>query len=411
MCIDPGGEPASADHIRAPGETDWQSKADELPPDDRYDRIDEHVDSPTREWLIKIGSDQRLTPPRRGQSRSTAPLEVRILIEAQDASRLAHSGTAVTPDDGIWVIAARILSWLTVGTLFPAALFAVSVTALLQIRETEPINVSQALRSLNPIPHLALAFLLFMIAAIVINAFSFEAIRNLEGYWRSRGIIGLARTLMIQKHVRRKERVAKRRRSATRDAFYATKPRMLRKGISSPIVMAFEAQVVGKDMPVMRDQEAGAFAKMDWRSLCDPWRLARIDHLLNEELSYPTVSRILPTRLGNMIRATEDRLENTAGDLQNFALRRHGLVSRRIQMRHDQFRSRLGLYCMLVFVSALLVVLTPVILFKTVVGFAAIALISGSYIVLGMVSYFAALASAAGYCVILKEMDETHPDL
>ena len=34
-----------------------------------------------------------------------------------------------------------------------------------------------------------------------------------------------------------------------------------------------------------------------WRYWADAWRLARIDRLLAEEISYPIDSRILPTNL------------------------------------------------------------------------------------------------------------------
>ena len=115
-------------------------------------------------------------------------------------------------------------------------------------------------------------------------------------------------------------------------------------------------------------------------------------------MAYPISSRILPTKLGNLIRATEDTLQSTNGDLQGSVLRRYVMVSREVQIQYDQSRNRLEMYCILVFVSALLVILTPIILLGSDIRVAAIAIISGIFAVLSMASYGAAIASASGYC-------------
>ena len=145
---------------------------------------------------------------------------------------------------------------------------------------------------------------------------------------------------------------------------------------------------------------------LNWRSSCDAWHLARIDHLLKDKESYPHASRILPTRLGNVMRSTEDKLVNVDGDVQGFVLRRYAMAPRHVQLQHDQFRNRLEMYCTLDFVSTLLVVLTPAILFGSSIGLAAMAMISGGFAALSVASYLAAIASAGGYCAALREMDK-----
>jgi hypothetical protein len=76
-------------------------------------------------------------------------------------------------------------------------------------------------------------------------------------------------------------------------------------------------------------------------------------------------------------------------------------------MQHNQFRNRLEMYCVLVFVSLSLSALTPVILLGHGVSATVIAVVSGSFAALCGASYLAALASAGGYCAALKVMDET----
>jgi hypothetical protein len=141
---------------------------------------------------------------------------------------------------------------------------------------------------------------------------------------------------------------------------------------------------------------------------CNAWHIAKIEHLRDAEEEYPLEThRILPTKLGNLIRATEDQLDNTEGDVQGFALRRYAGAPPLVQAEHDKFRSRLEMYCTLVFVSATLaVVLTPLIFFRSHIGIATIVFISVCFGALSEASYLAAIASARGYCSALKEMDK-----
>jgi hypothetical protein len=302
----------------------------------------------------------------------------------------------------------RVLNLIALNTWLPATLFTLGVAVLVQFRSAGSANLPDAVRPLaaDPVRTIALIVPPLVIAAAVIQAFSFEAIRTLEGYWRRRGLASLARTLMIRRHVHRKAAIIRRRHTASKKAFYAAKQRMLKNGVSPSIVNALEAQVLGVKPPSLTAEDSKKVAKMNWRSLCDPWRLAGIDNLLTEEKAYPTTSRVLPTKLGNLIRATEDRLHDTGGDLEGYALRRHSMASHRVQMQHDRFRSRLGMFCTLVLVSALLVALAPVLLLGTGIDVATIAIISAGFAALGAVSYLAALASAGGYCVTLRQMDE-----
>jgi hypothetical protein len=142
-----------------------------------------------------------------------------------------------------------------------------------------------------------------------------------------------------------------------------------------------------------------------WRDEADAWRLARVDRLLAEYNSYPVDSRILPTRLGNLIRTTEDKLKEAGGDVRSFVFRQRDKVSRRVQVQHDQFRTRLDMYCTLVFVSMFLMLIAPAVLAGRI-GVAATAITIGCFAVMSVASYLAALASASGYCTTLMQMNE-----
>jgi hypothetical protein len=312
--------------------------------------------------------------------------------------------SAATASAGVSAFFARVLNQLALSTWLPAAFLAASVTVLLQFR-TEG-SVSVRMLSADPTRTLILVISVLVLAALVIQAFSFEAIRVLEGYWRRRGPASLARTLMIRRHLHRREAIVKRRHRASERAFYIAKSRMLSNGVSPSVVDALEAQVLGVRLPSLTSEDSKKFAKINWRSSCDAWRLAEVDHLLQEEKAYPTTSRILPTKLGNLIRATEDRLQDTGGDLEGYAIWRRGMVPYSVRLQHDQFRSRLGMYCNLVFVSASLLILTPIILLGSGISATVIAIISSSFAAFSIISYLAALASADGYCLALTQMDD-----
>jgi hypothetical protein len=362
------------------------------------------------ELLIKAEADQELALLRRGEDPEPSAYE--ILTPMASPSTTSESDAAAASPDGVSAFIARVLDQLTLTAWLPAAFLTASVAVLLQFRADNSANVLEAVRALtaDPVRVLVLIIPLLVIATVVTQAFSFEAIRTLEGYWHRRGLASVARTLMIRRQVHRKENITKHRLRASEKAFYAAEPRMLRNGIPFPIVNAMKAQALELSNPPLTVEERERLDRLNWRDWSDAWRVAAVDHLIKDEDAYPLdTHRVLPTRLGNLIRATEDQLENTDGDVQGFALRRYSMAPRLVQVEHDKFRDRLEMYCTLVFVSAALLIFTAVILLGSGVDLAAIAIIAGSFVALSGASYLAAIASAGGYCSALREMDRDVP--
>jgi hypothetical protein len=327
-----------------------------------------------------------------------------------DSSTAASSPDAPTDtnSDGISAFIAHVLDQLSLSAWLPAAFLTASLALLLQFRVDKSVDLLRAVRALtaDPVRVLVLAIPVLVLATVVTQAFSFEAIRTLEGYWRRRGPASLARTLMIERHVRRASALAKRREKASAAAWYSAEPQIL-KDVSLPVVNAMKAQALelNDPAPLTDDQESD----LDNRNLenwCEAWRIAKIEHLRDAEECYPLLrQRILPTKLGNLIRATEDQLQHTDDDIQGFALRRYAGAPHLVQQEHDKFRARLDMYCILVFVSASLLILTPLILFRSGIGLTTTVIMSASFGALSEASYLAAIASARGYCSALKEMD------
>lgn len=358
--------------------------------------------------LIAVRSNQKLAPLRRGKGLEQASCGILSSMESSvSASDADSSGSATS--DGISAFVARVLDQLSLSAWLPAAFATASAAVLLQFRSDKSANLLKAIRDLaaNPIQVLVIIIPVLVIATLVTQAFSFEAIRALEGYWRARGLGSLVRTPMMRRHVRRKRSIIKRKFKESGKAVHAAMSEMIIKGVVTPPVGgALEAALSGNqtEASLLKAEELQQLLEVNWRAHCDPWRLARIDRLIIEENCYPETYRIMPTKLGNLIRATEDKLQH-AGDVQSFVLRRRHMVSPRVRMQHDQFRMRLEMYCTLVFVCWFLVGMTLAVLIGHV-DIIPVALLTAGFAAMGVASYLAALASGAGYCSTLRQMDQ-----
>lgn len=309
--------------------------------------------------------------------------------------------------EGVSAFFARVLDQLSLSAWFPAALLTASGALLIQFRRQGSIDIWQALSSItgDKLRLLLLAVPTLLLGTLITQAFSFEAIRTLEGYWRRRGLAAWTARWMIKRHVSKKSALDLKRSAAAQKAFAVARPRLLAKH-SHAIVNALEMQMLEYDEPELSPEDEEKFRQMNWRSRCDAWDLARVDALAQQAKDYPITSRVLPTKLGNVIRATEDSLKHAGQDVEGFALRRRSTVSRRVQTQHDQFRTRLDMYCTLVFASALLCALTVGLL----VGQVAWTAVTGLFLcfaALAIASYGAAIASARGYGTALKQMDDS----
>jgi hypothetical protein len=356
-------------------------------------------------------ADRDLAPMRRAEETDSTTCDILAPMGSSSPGTDVESDTATSPD-GISAFVARVLDQLTLSAWLPAGFFTASIAVLLEFRSARSVNILSAVRALtsDPLRVLVLILPLLILATMVTQAFSFEAIRTLEGYWRRRGFASFARTLMIKWHVHRKYTIDSRLQRAKEKAFLAARDQMIKDGLPDAVINALKTQVLGGVMPSLSDGERGLFAETSWRAYSNAWHLAKLDHLLNDEEAYPDPNRILPTRLGNLIRATEDELQ-AVGDLQGFVFRRHAKMPLRIQLQHDRYRTRLEMYCTLVFVSAALFALTLPVLLERGIGGVAVGLVAGSFALLSGASYLAAIASASGYCAALRAMNEESRNL
>ena len=353
----------------------------------------------------------RLVPSRRGEESQGFSCDILTPMEPTGSADDASSGASATPADGISAFVARVLDQLSLSAWFPAAFLTSGVALLLEFRSSRSASMSNAVADLaaHPVPALIMMVPLLVIATLVTQAFSFEAIRLLEGYWGWRWMSLVAKVL-VWRHARRKNSIYEGAKRESIKAFNKALPHIIREspeGLTGPVVRAVEAQLSHSPVPSLEGSEAQAYVRTihTWKDQADAWRLEKVERLVAEYELYPDDSRVRPTKLGNLLRATEDELKHAGDDVQRFAFRYRERVPPRVRLQHDQYRTRLDMYCTLVFVSLFLAVMTSVILVGGI-GILATMITTGGFSLMAVVSYLAAISSAKAYCTILKQMDE-----
>lgn len=133
-------------------------------------------------------------------------------------------------------------------------------------------------------------------------------------------------------------------------------------GVDPLIVAAVEAAFHGRELSSFSPSVLGAADAVDWQEDAAPGLLRRMVAYDDRFAGYPTASRVMPTRLGNTLRSTEDELKNVDGDLRGFVVRNLDKIPRSVLQEHDQYRNRLDMYCMFVLVCAALAVAGPALL-------------------------------------------------
>jgi hypothetical protein len=253
---------------------------------------------------------------------------------------------------------------------------------------------------------LAMLLLTVLLAAMATQAFSYEAISVLEGYWRRGVPLKWVRTWRIKRHVTRKARLLARQVALTKRLAKDAWPGMVRDGHVSPDVATAVVALVTNEG--LEDLEPGVIApalRIRWREFSDAWRLAELDALLAKIELYPATHRILPTRLGNRLRRYQDALGVASAPVDEFVLRNYHRVPGHLRVHHDQFRTRLDMYCTLTFVSGVLAAASQLLWLHQSRDEPWIATLGLGYLLLAVASYEASVTSAGGLGATLASIN------
>jgi hypothetical protein len=336
--------------------------------------------------------------------------------DAADDSMTAMS--APTPSDTssaaretLSQLVARILDQLSLSAWLPSAALVGVLLVIVSVNRAH----GHTGRAVDGITSISFPSLLLLIGAVILattltQAFEFEAIRLLEGYWGP----GRVRTAIAERlclwQTRRRAALTRRHDAAAEAAFDAAMPKLLEnEDLSKKDLMIMRTSAMGLALSGVSANDRENADAYDWLEDVPASPRRRLDAMAAALRRYPSEEfRILPTRLGNALRYHEEKVHDRGvGDLEHYVQSVFHELPSSIQVEHDQFRSRLDLYCSLVVVFAV----------SGVLGIALLAhyglehvLVTGVLAAgLTLLSYRAAVASASPYGGLLEVIVELRP--
>lgn len=322
-----------------------------------------------------------------------------------------------TPDDrsrrgapGVSAFIARVLEQLSPNSWLPAA-FLIGNAAVLLVLEPKgwDLGLGAAINRLVGMDWGAIIVLLFalVIATIAVQAFEFELLRFFEGYWRRWRALLWWDAALIHCQSGRLERVSKRvkriqLKAAKRQRDLAISER--RPGRNATMWAMVVKVLSGAEFDEIETPLVPELARFDWNKQLDAVSRHRLAVLELVKDDYPKVLPLLPTRLGNVMRAGEERVRLGDGQrLEGFMIRNLDRLPPTIADQFGIYRQRLDMYCAMIVVLTALAILAGLHLaFGAAVLFWQIA-IPAAYVLSIWPCYQAAIASARGLGEALTE--------
>ncbi len=368
------------------------------------------------------GTVARRTPPfRRVATLETARLRQHLDVAEPTSDAAGRSADKISPAEGISAFLGRLLNQLSLSAWLPAAMLVGSLAVLLQLRAQPNRNLVEAVTRLinRPLGLLILLLFALILATMVTQAFEFEVIRVLEGYWGNSLVAKGISRLFVGRQRRKFYRLMHKRNELKLRAFRKTKPDLFRKQIvtanNSYVVDLIEEDLEARLANRRSVPRSGWRAKkrareatlFPWQQFAPAHLMGRLDAVEAQIDEYPEPYRVLPTKLGNVLRAAEDSIFTGEGsELESFVLRHWDETPSALRKEHDQYRTRLDLYCMLVFIFLVLAILAPLLITSGAGYLPGTVATSFAYLVMSFVSYGAAVASARGFGTALKAIAE-----
>ncbi len=298
-------------------------------------------------------------------------------------------------------------AWLPSGALALLLDFTLHVSAVLKSgsRPQNPAGISgAALAAMGKIG--VSAAVLLVVAVIVLTmltqAFAFEAIRVLEGYWGTFRPVEYVASRRCAMHRSKLRRLERRRDKLTLEAMEAAvkviNERSQKLYVTPNMESVLRAWELGETPAVtLTSAKAKRLQKITWENSAPPEPMRRRVNIDKRIRDYPQEDHVLPTRLGNILRYHEDQMK--AGDVESFVQEIFDDLPPSLQQSHDEERNRLDLYCSMVFVLALNALTTLALLgpqsWPYALAFAAINVLALR------VMYGAAMATARAYGSVL----------
>lgn len=253
-----------------------------------------------------------------------------------------------------------------------------------------------------------LGFVAVVVLTMLTQAFAYEAIQVLEGYWGTSWWARQYGGWRCRRHRRKRKSLVRSQRELQRAA-WRTSQRALRSReakrsrdglppiLTEPMLEVLRASVRGRKARMTVDPGERRRALLTkWEDFADPEIVRRLHEVKRRLRDFPSPQRVLPTTLGNVLRSHEDQMRVPTP--RSYVVQHFERVPFTLQVDHDEARNRLDLYCAMVFVLLLVgAVAVPRLWSHPWYCTAAVMVILAA----GILSYRAAIASARWYGTIL----------
>jgi hypothetical protein len=377
---------------------------------------DSHGPGPAQDVVRRIVAEDTVNLPachHCPEQDVSDPLRMASESSADDTPLGADSSVSdqSSSSGGLSQLLSRILDQLSISAWLPAAMLVGNAAVLFQLRSNRSLNIADAVKDLAGKPLGTLIVLAFslLLTTIITQAFEFEVIRFLEGYFNStHRLVQAGLTLRIRRHEAKRKKLQDERQQAERNAFMQAREVMLSKpgAYDRAALDLIEDGIYQRPPRKVTRAVQKIVNQIDWRKHLPPQTLYQMESIQARLESYPVSNHILPTRLGNALRAFEDRLPLAQGeDLEGFVIRHYDVLPPTLKAEHRDHRTRLDMYCCLVLVFAALAMLGFGLLIGVVPPWG-VALITAAYCVMSYVCYEAAIATTRGYGVVLVEIGQ-----
>lgn len=331
-----------------------------------------------------------------------------VPTESQEAD---GKDAASKPAQGISHFLAKVFDQLSLSSWLPAVSLVGALATLISMHaKPHTLDPVTAIERLLALRWGGLLLILFgvVISAIATQAFGFGAVRLLEGYWPNVPPFRWVRAVLLRIRRRTRLRIKRRIQKLRLRAFESVKTELLA-AEPAPAVAILDHAIRHPDEedPVRRRRKyEGIAGQIDWMARVDSVQTSRLERYYNLERELPAPHRLLPTRLGNVLRSYEDQLSQSGQELERFVMRAYDAVPSRLMVQHDQFSNRLDLYCTMV-PTCVMLALTSAFLVPKADGshpwlpkLVSIAI----FLALATANYEAAISSARGYGTVLVAM-------
>lgn len=270
-------------------------------------------------------------------------------------------------------LAARVLNQLALSAWLPSAALVLALDFVFHLGSAldepglvgNPLGVAAAKLGDTSIGGAILLIAAIIVLTVVTQAFSFEIIQLVEGYWGTSRPIEWLACRRRKRFVTKKERLDASYAFLTERAWNVARTNLeerQRKACASgfppgspeapwtPNVLEIIAARLKVEEPSIKpsDDERALSRRIDWRAYSDGELLRRRTNIDRKLKDYPVPIRMLPTRVGNILRAHEDATRDP--EVQSLVQRVFDQLPRSLQVEHDEQRTKLDLYCSMVFV-------------------------------------------------------------